>query len=258
MATTYYQPTIGGVLFRAEPEPPPPETINLLTVVPDGPLALVLTFDRAPAGAHLDPASYALAFVSGVGGYLPAVLAAVAEPDGNDYPHKVRLTLAAQCTKDDVYSVTVSGILGPCDEPLGTATAQWIALGNGPAVQSAASLGLTSVRVVFDEPVIGCDDPAGWAVEEQDGDPVVVSSVAGSGAYRTLTLAAPLVPVQPYTVLAPATTTSVSSNAIAEADRDAEFVVPVLTGRVSIRATGGAARCLVLLVMPPNQASEEV
>lgn len=254
----YLQPTVDGVMFRADPEPTPPPTINLLSVVPDGPLALVLTFDRAPSGEHLDPASYALAFVSGSVGYLPGVVAAAIEPDGNDYPHKIRLTLSAQCTKDNVYSVTVSGIVGPCDEALGTATAQWTALGDGPAVASAASLGLTSIRVVFDETVIGCDTPGDWLVEEADGDPVAVDAVAGTGAYRTLTLAAPLVPGQTYTVTAPAATTSASSNVIAEADREAEFVVPVLTGRVSIRATGGAARCLVLLVMPPVQASEEV
>jgi hypothetical protein len=240
------------------PTPPTPDpTINLLSAVPDGPLALVLTFDRAPGGDALEAAAYALSALDG--GYLPEVLSAAYAPDpSHDFSHKVRLTLGQQCTEGDTYRVTVSGIVGPCDEALGTATADWEAIGTGPAVLSAASSGLLGIRVVFDEAVQECEAAGTWLIEDALGAPVAVASVAGTDAVRQLGLGAALVPGQPYSLTAPATTKNVPGNLIATADRDAAFTVPVLTGKVSIRATGGGARCSMLLVMPANVESGRV
>lgn len=255
MAGDFFQPTVGGVMFRADPNS---SFLDLVSATPDGPLGLILEFNQPPIGDESLPASYQITTLGS--GVVPVITLAERWTDpGHELSHLIRLTFAGQATIGEIYTVAVVGNLtGAGGAELDNRTASWTAVGTGPAVESAASVGLAAVRVVFDESVIGCDTPGDWLVAEVAGDPVTVDSVDGTGAYRTLTLAAALVPGQTYTVTAPAATTNISSNVIAEADREAEFVVPVLTGRVSIRATGGTAKCLVLLVMPPVQASEEV
>ena len=135
----------------APPVPPDP-TINLLSASADGPLAVVLMFDRSPAGTVLDPESYALAPTGGGAAVVVASVGLGEPAPGEVYPTSVRLSLASQGTHGATYRVTVSGVTGPDDEALGQASADWLAAATLPALVRARGAG-QAVTVEFNESV---------------------------------------------------------------------------------------------------------
>lgn len=234
-------------------------TINLVSAVPDGPLALILTFDRPPAGTVLDVGSYVLA--TDGGGYVPAVLSIAFEPapEGEIYPVAVRLILAAQATGGEEYSVTVAGIEGPSGESLGTAVAVWEAVAVVPQVVSAAAVGYLGVAVLFDASVQGCGTPGAWDLQPAaGGSPLVIDDVLIVGALVRLSLTDQLVPGREYTVTAPAATTDTSSNPVDPAHKTATFTAPSVSGSLAIRAAGGTVKIRMIQATGTGLESVEV
>lgn len=242
------------------PTPPAPDpTINLQSVVPDGALALVLTFDRAPAGDALDVAAYALSSVGGAIGYLPAIVAVAYDPDPlHEFPHVVRLTLSEPATGGEDYRVTVAGIVGPCDEALGDASADFVAIAPLPEVVAAAAVGFLRAVVDFDAPM-GATLPADWTLERVDtADVVVVDAVATSGTRAILSLASAMVPGKSYAVTAPATARDTSGNLVDPAHKSATFATAPVSGTLTIGATGGTVRIRFVDVAGANPQITEV
>lgn len=216
---------LAGAGVYGVPDVPESSAINLLSAAPAGPTTLVLTFDRPPAGAVTDPASYS---VSG-GGYPMAVIsAAFGTPDpGETYPRTVRLT-TTKGTDGESYSVTVAGIEGACGEVLGVDTQTWVSVGTGPSVMSAAAVP-GSITVVLSEPV----DPAtiggtgDWTLAGT-GTPTITGVVAGSSTTAILSIIGTL--RAGWIVTAPATLTDVAGNVADPAHRSAFVTVPASVG----------------------------
>ena len=207
------------------PTPPAPDpTINLLSVTPDGPLALVLEFDRPPAGDVDETTAYALS--TGGPGYVPGIVSVAEEPDPDPdhvYSHFVRLVLASQATDGETYTVTVAGILGPCGEALGSAAASFEAAAVAPQVVSAMVDGAT-IGVAFDRPLdaetIG--DPGDWTLSGDLALPTITGvALAAGGMGVVLAIAGDV--LDGTTVEAPATVADVAGNAVDPAHRSAEI-----------------------------------
>ena len=217
--------TTGITATRFGAAAPVAATINLLSAVTDGPLTLVLTFDRPPAGAVLSAGSYTIT-TSG-GGHVPSVasVALDAVPPGEVYPFGVRLAFAEQATDGESYAVAVAGITGPCDEALGVDSASWTAEAVAPQAVSAQASHL-DLAVTFDADLdpatIG--DPGDWTLAGMTSPPTILSV--------TLDVVASLVDLvldgelaTGATITAPATVTDTSGNAVDAAHRTATVYV---------------------------------
>lgn len=108
----------------------PATVINLLSAVPVDPKTLLLTFDRAPAGTVLAPASYV---VSGPPGAAPIAVRSIAlglAAPGAVYPVTVYLRFFGPGTAGAIYTVTAAtSIAGAGGESLVENSATWTATG---------------------------------------------------------------------------------------------------------------------------------
>lgn len=199
---------------------PPDPTLNLLSATRDGPLELVLEFDRPPAGDVDEIGAYAITGAS----HIPTIVAVAEGHDPNPlhvYSYFVRLTFASQAKADVVYTVTVTGLLGPCDEALGVAAASWAGVAALPQVIDAGATP-GQILVAFDLPIdmatIGA--PSDWTLLGSIEMPTItgVALVAGG---RAVALAITGDVLEGTSIRAPSTLTDLAGNAIDPAHREA-------------------------------------
>lgn len=192
--------------------------LNLLSAIQLDDLHLQLTFDLPPAGTVLNSGSYTLTNPGGgIAASVVAVFLATPEP-GEVYPTAAILTLSNELTDGSLYSITVAGLVGPLDEPLGVDSDSWVGDGTGPAVTGASGSG-QSVTVSFSEPIdpatIGL--PAAWSVTPlAAGAAVTVESVVvpAGNLSAVLTLLPDLTTTESYRVTAPVGITDTAGNPI--------------------------------------------
>ncbi len=175
-----------------DPFPPAdPRVINLVSATPDGPRAVVLLFDRPPAGAVLDSDSYTITPAAGADPLDVSGVALEPAPEGHVYPLACRLTFARGGTAGEDYSVRVAGILGPSDEPLSGDTATWTAPDpTAVRVIDAFALGFAATIIEADQDLdddAALRDPANYSIATP-GRPPIEPATASLDSARAIRL----------------------------------------------------------------------
>ena len=223
--------------WREAATPCPVPTISLLSAVPDGPLALVLTFDRPPGGAYLTSGSYQIVGIGAGAGVVPNISSmALVEVAPPGYSHAIRLEFVDQFSGDDTYEVTVQNLTGACGEALGDATAQFVATSVAPRVLDGGfGPGLDHVWVEFSRTMTGIADPGDWDISpEGGGAPIAVTAVGGTTTRPVLELAAAMDPETEYRVTAPAAAMDGSGTVLDATYDHAIFTTPAEAGPLTI------------------------